>query len=86
MENPYCSEEEAAHYTCLRTRSPMAVDGRLDEEAWKLAVKSPRFVDVVSGGRGIYDTRAAVLWDQEARTSVSGSKNHALKHLTNEMR
>ncbi len=66
MENPYCSEDEVAHYTCLRTRSPMVVDGRLDEEDWKLAVKSPSFVDVVSGGRGFYDTRAAALWDQEA--------------------
>lgn len=66
MQNPYCSEEEVAHYTCRRTRVPIVVNGKLDEEAWQLAARSPRFVDVVSGGRGLYDTRAAALWDEKA--------------------
>ncbi len=79
MENPYCSEEEVAHYNCLRTRSPIVVDGRLDEEAWKLAVKSPRFVDVVSGWVGIYDTRPRRCGTRRRCTSVSGSKSRALK-------
>lgn len=66
MGHPYCSEEEVAHYTCRRSRTPIVVDGRLNEAAWLQAEKSPRFVDVISGGRGIYDTHAAAVWDQEA--------------------
>jgi hypothetical protein len=52
-------------YTCYRTREKIVVDGRLDEAAWKRAPKSPRFVDVVTGAPALYDTRAAVLWDDE---------------------
>jgi hypothetical protein len=42
---------------------PIAVNGRLDELAWKRVPRSPRFVDIISGKPGMYDTRAAVLWD-----------------------
>lgn len=34
-----------------------------DEVAWQIAPKSPRFVDVISGAPGIYETHAALLWD-----------------------
>ena len=30
-----------------------------------LVPRSPRFVDLVSGKRALYDTRAAVMWDEE---------------------
>jgi hypothetical protein len=52
-----------APYPCHRTRSALPITGRLDEPAWRQAPKSPRFVDVVSGGPALYDTRAAALWD-----------------------
>jgi hypothetical protein len=55
--------ERIAEYTALRTRGPIAVDGRLDEADWKAAPRSPRFSDLVRGRPGIHDTRAAVLWD-----------------------
>lgn len=58
-------EEAIAHYTAFRTRGPMALDGRLDEESWRLAPRSPRFVDLITGKPTIHDTRAAVLWDDE---------------------
>ena len=32
---------------------------------WSAAEKSPRFVDMVSGEPGFYETRAAALWDDE---------------------
>ncbi len=50
-------------YTCLRTPSPLVIDGKLDEPAWQHAERSPRFVDVIGGNPGLYDTRAALLWD-----------------------
>lgn len=53
-------------YLCHRAAGPIAVDGRLDEPAWQRVPRSPRFVDVVSGAPGLYDTRAAALWDDEA--------------------
>jgi hypothetical protein len=39
------------------------IDGRLDEDVWSRAPRSPRFVDVVNGAPGVYDTRSAILWD-----------------------
>jgi hypothetical protein len=52
-------------YTCYRTRSSIQVDGKPDELAWSKAPKSPRFIDVIGGNQGIFDTRAALLWDDE---------------------
>ena len=53
-------------YIAYQTRTPIQIDGRLDERAWDLAPKSPRFVDVVSGAPALYESRAAVLWDASA--------------------
>jgi Carbohydrate family 9 binding domain-like len=52
-------------YLCYRAPAPITIDGRLDEDAWRDAPRSPRFVDVVSGAAGLYDTRAAALWDDD---------------------
>jgi hypothetical protein len=57
------SESNVAHYTCYRTQEPLAIHGRLTEAVWQKAPKSPRFVDMVTGQPAIFDTRAAVLWD-----------------------
>jgi hypothetical protein len=53
-------------YPCRRTRLPIRVDGVLDDDAWQHAHWSPRFADMVSGTPGLYDTRAAMVWDAEA--------------------
>lgn len=58
-------QEKIAHYTAHRALGPLTIDGRLDEESWKLAPRSPRFADLVKGQPGIHDTRAAVLWDDQ---------------------
>lgn len=58
-------DHEVARYTCKRTAEPLVIDGKLDEGAWQRAKKSPRFVDLVSGEPGYYDTRAAALWDDD---------------------
>jgi hypothetical protein len=65
MKRYGCSEDEIAHYTCRRTPHPPALDGRLEDPVWTAAERSPRFVDMVTGEPGLYDTRAAVLWDND---------------------
>ena len=59
------TEGQTVPYTCYRTHAPMQVNGLLDKPSWRQAPKSPRFVDLVSGGPALYDTRAAALWDDE---------------------
>ena len=59
------SAADIAHYTCYRTRRPLTIDGVPNEAAWAAAPRSPRFVDMVSGDPGFFDTRAAALWDDE---------------------
>lgn len=59
-------EDRIAHYTCRRAPSPIVVDGNLDKAPWRGAVKSRRFVDLVSGEPGFLDTRMAALWDERA--------------------
>ena len=58
-------QDRIAHYTAYRVIKPLNVDGRLDESSWQRSPRSPRFADLVSGGRAIHDTRAAVLWDDD---------------------
>jgi hypothetical protein len=64
---PYAfSEEFLVHYDCLRTSRPPVIDGRLDDECWKRALRSERFVDIVDGRPAPLETRMAALWDDEA--------------------
>lgn len=56
---------DLAHYTCYRTAGPIRVDGRLDEPTWRMAPKSEPFVDIVTGEPAWFDTRVALLWDDE---------------------
>ena len=58
-------EERIAHYTAYRAAEPLAIDGKLDEESWQRAPRSPRFVDLITGRPTIHDTRVAVLWDDD---------------------
>ena len=60
-----CPEEDLFHYTCFRVPQPVAIDGRLDKDIWKQAPRSPRYVDLVSGTPGFFDTRMAALWDDD---------------------
>lgn len=53
-------------YTAYRTRQPLTIDGHLTERAWQLAPKTPRFRDLTNGDLALFDSRAAVLWDDTA--------------------
>src|SRR5262245_48268932 len=53
---------------CYRTPSTLAIDGTLDEPAWKAAPWTDPFVDIVDvrGDRRLpLETRAKMLWDDE---------------------
>lgn len=59
-----CPENEIAHYTAYRVNEPIRIDGKLEEAVWKQAPHSPRFIDILTGGRTIHDTHAMVVWDE----------------------
>ncbi len=64
MNDPYRSPaDDLTRYVCLRTGVPPALDGRLESAAWGRVERSPRFVDLVTGAPGPFDTRMAALWD-----------------------
>ena len=54
-----------ARYTAYRAAGPIAVDGRLDEPSWQRAPKSSAFVDIVTGEPAWFDTRVAILWNDD---------------------
>jgi hypothetical protein len=54
-----------AEYTCYRASGPIQIDGKLDEPSWKLAPLSSPFVDIVTGEPAWFDTRVALLWDDD---------------------
>ena len=60
-----CADREVTRYTAHRVRTPLVIDGRLDEPAWKLAPASTRYVDILTGAPVIHDTRATILWDDQ---------------------
>lgn len=54
---------ERARYTCLRTPSPLTIDGDLTKPEWQAAPVSNAFVDIVTGKPAWFDTRVRLLWD-----------------------
>jgi len=54
-------------YTCLKARSPIRIDGRLDDKAWKAAPWTPFFVDIEGDVRPAprFRTRARMSWDAD---------------------
>lgn len=56
-----------ARYVCHRTGSPLRIDGRIDDPAWRKAAWTTSFVDIEGDAkpRPRYRTRAKMLWDDE---------------------
>ncbi|MHC4470951.1 MAG: carbohydrate-binding family 9-like protein [Planctomycetota bacterium] len=54
-------------YVCARAPSPPAIDGRLDDPAWRAAAWTDDFVDIFGPSRPAprHRTRARMLWDGE---------------------
>lgn len=64
---PYGANENLlSHYTCHRVDKKFKIDGDLTKDIWKKALKSSRFVDMVTGEPALLDTQMACLWDNEA--------------------
>lgn len=58
-----CREADIPRYVALRADTAPVIDGKLDEPVWHKVSRSSRFVDLIAGTPTLYDTRAAVLWD-----------------------
>jgi len=58
--------KETSGYICYRTPSPVTINGDLEKTVWQNACKSKRFVDMISGIPGFFNTQVAALWDDEA--------------------
>ena len=52
-------------YVCYRASAPIRIDGRLDDDAWKVAPWTDPFVDIQGDTRPRprFQTRAKMLWD-----------------------
>ena len=48
----------------ITSANPSPIDGHLDEKAWQLAPRTPRYVDILTGKPAVHETRAAILWDE----------------------
>lgn len=57
--------QPVARYTCYRTVGPTIIDGKLDEPSWQAAPRSGPFVNIVTGEPAWFDTRVALLWDDD---------------------
>src|SRR5262245_5882162 len=55
-------------YVCYRAPSPVTIDGKLDDAAWKAAPWSDDFVDIEGDKqpKPRHRTRMKMLWDDEA--------------------
>jgi hypothetical protein len=54
-------------YNCYRTPTPIQIDGKLDEPAWKSAPWTTNFVDIQGSARPRprFRTRVKMLWDDK---------------------
>jgi Carbohydrate family 9 binding domain-like len=54
-------------YVCGRAKTPIVVDGKLDDEVWKLAPWTDDFVDIEGDAKPAprFRTRAKMVWDEE---------------------
>ena len=52
-------------YTAKKITHTIQLDGNVQKPVWQNAVWSKRFVDMVTGQAGIYNTQTAILWNDE---------------------
>ncbi len=54
-------------YDCHRTKTPIRIDGKLDDPAWKRAKWTSDFVDIEGAAKPTprFRTRAKMLWDDK---------------------
>jgi len=52
-----------ADYIAKKIKETITIDGNINKEIWRQASWSKRFVDMVSGEPGMYNTQSAILWN-----------------------
>lgn len=52
-------------YTAKKISSSITIDGNIYKDVWKNAQWSKRFVDMVDGQPGMYNTQTALLWNDD---------------------
>jgi hypothetical protein len=52
----------APDYQAKKINNSIEMDGNIEKEIWKNATWSKRFVDMVTGDAGMYNTQTAILW------------------------
>ena len=50
-------------YTAKKISTTITVDGNIKKDVWLNANWSPRFVDMVTGQSGMYNTQTAIVWN-----------------------
>lgn len=55
--------DQKESYVCHRIDDKIKIDGNLDKPVWERISKSRRFVDMVTGTPGWYDTRIGAVWN-----------------------
>ena len=56
MKNP-------VDYIAKQIKTTIKIDGNIQKPIWQNADWSPRFVDMVTGHPGMYNTQTAILWN-----------------------
>ncbi len=54
-----------ADYEAQKIKEQIEIDGNIDKPIWKNATWSKRFVDMVTGDLGMYNTQSAILWNDK---------------------
>src|SRR6202000_33033 len=61
------AQKNPLSYECHRTLSPIQIDGKLDDPAWKTAEWTSDFVDIQGAGMPVprYRTRVKMMWNDK---------------------
>ncbi len=52
-------------YLAHKISESIVIDGNIEKDIWEKATWSKRFVDIVSGKSGLFNTQVAILWNDE---------------------
>jgi hypothetical protein len=70
-------------YQARKINTSIEIDGNTEKEIWQNAEWSKRFVDMVSGNAGMYNTQTAILWnDQNLYIAFRAEEPFVEAHLT----
>jgi hypothetical protein len=56
---------KSSDYTARKISTSIAIDGNINKDVWRNAHWSKRFVDMVTGDPGMFNTQSAILWDDK---------------------